>query len=63
MGMKMGKMRPKMTKKGQMGDDMYNMDTKPVKKMGGGMMNNYAKGGSVSCRGNGMARGKKTKMY
>ena len=34
----------------------------PKKKAGGGMMG-YAKGGSVTCRGNGMARGKKTKMY
>ena len=59
----MSKLRSKMTKKGMMGDDMYNMDAKPVKKMGGGMMGKYAKGGSVTCRGNGMARSKKTKMY
>jgi hypothetical protein len=33
----------------------------PVKKMGGGMMG-YAKGGMVESRGNGMARGKKTRI-
>jgi hypothetical protein len=36
----------KSTKKGMAGDDMYSMDTMPVKKMGGGMMG-YAKGGMV----------------
>jgi hypothetical protein len=51
-------MSKKSDKKGMMDMKM----AKPKKKAGGGMMG-YASGGSVSCRGNGMARGKKTKMY
>jgi hypothetical protein len=40
------------------GDDMMSMDSKPMKKMGGGAMG-YSKGGSVTTctpRGNGAAR-------
>jgi len=53
----------KSTKKGMMGDDMMGMDTMPVRKMGGGMMaKGYKKGGmtTVTSRGNGAARSKKT---
>lgn len=61
MSMDKGMKLAKSTKKGMAGDDMYSMDTMPVKKMGGGMMG-YAKGGMVESRGNGMARGKKTRI-
>lgn len=54
-------MSKKSATKDMMGRAMGPM-TKPKKKAGGGMMG-YASGGSVSCRGNGMARGKKTKLY
>jgi hypothetical protein len=64
-GMKM----PKSTKKGMAGDDMYNMDSMPMKKAGGGMVSprksmamGYAAGGMVESRGNGLARGKKTRI-
>ena len=57
----MKSMSKKSGKKGMMGMTDMKM-AKPKKKAGGGMMG-YASGGSVSCRGNGMARGKKTKMY
>ena len=63
MSMDKGMKMAKSTKKGMAGDDMYSMDTMPVKKMGGGMMGTgYAKGGMVESRGNGMARGKKTRI-
>jgi hypothetical protein len=61
MSMDKGMKMAKSSKKGMAGDDMYSMDTMPVKKMGGGMMG-YAKGGMVESRGNGMARGKKTRI-
>lgn len=61
MSMDKGMKTAKSTKKGMAGDDMYSMDTMPVKKMGGGMMG-YSKGGTVQSRGNGMARGKKTRI-
>lgn len=54
-------MSKKSATKDMMGRAMGSM-TRPKKKAGGGMMG-YASGGSVSCRGNGMARGKKTKLY
>ena len=51
-------MSKKSSKKGGMG-----MMAKPKKKMGGGMMSKgYAMGGSVTSRGNGEARSKKTKI-
>lgn len=61
MSMDKGMSMAKSTKKGMAGDDMYSMDTMPMKKMGGGMMG-YAKGGMVDSRGNGLARGKKTRI-
>lgn len=61
MAMNKGAKLAKSTKKGMAGDDMMAMDTMPVKKMGGGMMG-YASGGMVQSRGNGMARGKKTRI-
>ena len=61
MSMDKGMKMAKSSKKGMAGDDMYSMDTMPVKKMGGGAMG-YAKGGMVESRGNGMARGKKTRI-
>ena len=51
---------PAPAEKGKAGDDMLSMDAKPMKKMGGGTAIQYASGGSVQCRGNGLARGKKT---
>ena len=60
MNMNKGMKYAKSTKKGMAGDDMMSMDTKPMKKMGGGSAMKYAAGGSVQCRGNGLARGKKT---
>ncbi len=54
-------MSKKSSKKGGMG--MMDMMAKPKKKMGGGMMGKgYAMGGSVTSRGNGEARSKKTKI-
>ena len=61
MAMNKGAKLAKSTKKGMAGDDMMSMDSMPVKKMGGGMMG-YASGGMVQSRGNGMARGKKTRI-
>jgi hypothetical protein len=61
MSMDKGMKMAKSTKKGMAGDDMYNMDSMPMKKAGGGMMG-YAKGGMVQSRGNGAARGKKTRI-
>jgi hypothetical protein len=80
MSMDKGMKFAKSSKKGKMGDDMYSMDSMPMKKMGGGMME-YAAGGMVSprkkmamgyknggmvqtveSRGNGAARGKKTRI-
>lgn len=61
MSMDKGMKMPKSTKMGMAGDDMMGMDTMPVKKKGGGMMG-YASGGMVESRGNGMARGKKTRI-
>lgn len=62
----------KSTKKGMAGDDMYEMDSMPMMKAGGGAVNahkkmamGYAKGGMVQMvesRGNGAARGKKTRI-
>jgi hypothetical protein len=60
MNMNKGMKYAKSTKKGKAGDDMLSMDAKPMKKMGGGTAIQYASGGSVQCRGNGLARGKKT---
>ena len=80
MSMNKGVKLAKSTKMGMEGDDMYEMDAMPMKKMGGGMMGyaaggdvsprkkmamGYAKGGSVqmvASRGNGAARGKKTRI-
>ncbi len=77
MSMDKGMKFAKSTKKGMAGDDMYEMDAMPVKKMGGGMMKyaaggavsprkkmamGYADGGMVQSRGNGAARGKKTRI-
>lgn len=61
MSMDKGMKMPKSTSKGMAGDDMYSMDTMPMKKMGGGTMG-YASGGMVQSRGNGLARGKKTRI-
>jgi hypothetical protein len=64
MSMDKGMKMAKSTKKGMAGDDMMSMDSKPVKKMGGGMMG-YAKGGSVTTctpRGNGAARSNTCKI-
>jgi hypothetical protein len=61
MSMDKGMKMAKSTKKGMAGDDMYSMDSMPMKKMGGGMMG-YAHGGMVQSRGNGAARGKKTRI-
>jgi hypothetical protein len=60
MEMNKGMKYAKSSKKGKAGDDMLSMDAKPMKKMGGGTVAKYSSGGSVQCRGNGMARGKKT---
>ena len=63
MSMDKGMSYAKSSKEGMMGDDMMNMDSMPVRKMGGGMMGNgYKKGGmvTVTSRGNGAARSKKT---
>lgn len=108
MSMDKGMKFAKSTKKGMAGDDMYEMDSMPVKKAMGGMMRppppgprvapptsmppskprvapqvsrpptmraeggainahkkmamGYADGGSVQSRGNGAARGKKTRI-
>lgn len=110
MSMDKGMKMAKSSKKGMMGDDMYSMDSMPVKKAMGGMMApmsrpfpgrsgmpskpaptsmpgrpqvsvmpmarakggavnahkkmamGYADGGMVESRGNGMARGKKTRI-
>jgi len=66
MSMDKGMSYAKSSKKGSMGMDMYGMD-QPMMKAGGGMVSprkkmamGYAKGGSVTSRGNGMARSKKT---
>ena len=76
MSMDKGMSMAKSTKKGMAGDDMYSMDSMPM--MGyakGGAVGNvsprkkmamgYASGGSVQMvesRGNGLARGKKTRI-
>jgi|GEM_PF-6546620 len=77
MSMDKGMKYAKSTKKGMAGDDMYEMDAMPMEKMGGGMMKyaaggavsprkkmamGYASGGMVQSRGNGAARGKKTRI-
>lgn len=77
MSMDKGMKFAKSSKKGMAGDDMYSMDSMPVGKMGGGMMKyaaggavsprkkmamGYADGGMVQSRGNGAARGKKTRI-
>lgn len=62
MSMDKGMSYGKSTKKGMAGDDMYDMDSMPMKKAGGGMAMKYASGGMVQSRGNGMARGKKTRI-
>jgi hypothetical protein len=69
MSMDKGMKMPKSTKMGMAGDDMLSMDTMPVKKAGGGMIGQhkkmamgYASGGMVESRGNGLARGKKTRI-
>ena len=61
MSMDKGMKMPKSTAKGMAGDDMYSMDSMPMKKMGGGAMG-YSSGGMVQSRGNGLARGKKTRI-
>lgn len=61
MSMDKGMKLAKSTKKGMAGDDMMAMDAMPMKKMGGGMTG-YASGGMVQSRGNGLARGKKTRI-
>lgn len=67
MSMNMGVGLAKSSKKGMAGDDMYSMDSTPMK--GGGMVSprkkmamGYAHGGMVQSRGNGAARGKKTRI-
>ena len=77
MSMDKGMKLAKSTKKGMAGDDMLSMDSMPMSKMGGGMMGyakggainahkkmamGYAGGGMVESRGNGAARGKKTRI-
>ncbi len=77
MSMDKGMKMAKSTKKGMAGDDMYSMDSMPMSKMGGGMTGyakggainahkkmamGYSKGGMVESRGNGAARGKKTRI-
>ena len=72
MNMDKGMSYAKSSKKGMAGDDMMSMDSMPVMKAGGGMVSprkqmamGYAKGGSVQMvesRGNGAARGKKTRI-
>lgn len=72
MSMDKGMKYPKSSKKGMAGDDMYEMDAMPMMKAGGGAVNahkkmamGYAKGGAVQMvdsRGNGAARGKKTRI-
>lgn len=72
MSMDKGMKYAKSTKKGMAGDDMYEMDSMPMMKAGGGAVNahkkmamGYAKGGMVQMvesRGNGAARGKKTRI-
>ena len=72
MSMNKGVKLAKSTKMGMEGDDMYEMDSMPMMKAGGGAVNahkkmamGYAKGGSVqmvASRGNGAARGKKTRI-
>ena len=62
MSMDKGMKMPKSTKMGMAGDDMLSMDTMPMKKSGGMMTKGYASGGMVESRGNGMARGKKTRI-
>jgi hypothetical protein len=77
MSMDKGMKMAKSTKKGMAGDDMYSMDSMPMSKMGGGMTGyakggainahkkmamGYASGGMVESRGNGAARGKKTRI-
>ena len=72
MSMNMGVGLAKSSKKGMAGDDMYSMDSEPMMKAGGGMVSprkkmamGYASGGmvqTVESRGNGAARGKKTRI-
>ena len=69
MSMDKGMKYAKSTKKGMAGDDMYEMDSMPMMKAGGGAVNahkkmamGYASGGMVQSRGNGAARGKKTRI-
>lgn len=72
MSMNKGVKLAKSTKMGMEGDDMYEMDSMPMMKAAGGAVNahkkmamGYAKGGSVqmvASRGNGAARGKKTRI-
>jgi len=69
MSMDKGMKMVKSTKKGMAGDDMYSMDSMPLMKAGGGMVSprkkmamGYANGGMVESRGNGAARGKKTRI-
>ena len=61
MSMDKGMTMDKSTSKGMAGDDMYSMESMPMKKMGGGMTG-YSSGGMVQSRGNGLARGKKTRI-
>ena len=61
MSMDKGMKMPKSTKMGMEGDDMMSMDTMPVKKPKS-MAMGYSTGGMVESRGNGLARGKKTRI-
>lgn len=72
MSMDKGISYPKSSKQGMAGEDMLSMDSMPMMKAGGGMVSprkkmamGYSKGGSVQMvesRGNGAARGKKTRI-
>ena len=72
MSMDKGMKFAKSSKKGMAGDDMYSMDSMPMMKAGGGAVNahkkmamGYKNGGmveTVQSRGNGAARGKKTRI-
>lgn len=72
MSMDKGMKYAKSSKKGMAGDDMYSMDSMPMMKAGGGSVNahkkmamGYKSGGmveTVQSRGNGAARGKKTRI-
>lgn len=71
MSMDKGMKYAKSSKKGMAGDDMYSMDSMPMMKSGGAvnahkkMAMGYKNGGSVemvNSRGNGAARGKKTRI-